>query len=31
MLDEGINFIQKPFSMQAFAAKVREALDKIAS
>ncbi len=27
VLDEGTNFIQKPFSMQAFAAKVREALD----
>ena len=26
-LDEGVNFIQKPFSMQAFAAKVREVLD----
>ncbi|MFA6500044.1 MAG: ATP-binding protein, partial [Desulfurivibrionaceae bacterium] len=27
VLDEGVNFIQKPFSMQAFAVKVREALD----
>jgi PAS domain S-box-containing protein len=27
VLDEGINFIQKPFSIQALAAKVREALD----
>jgi CheY-like chemotaxis protein len=26
LLDEGFNFIQKPFSMQALAAKVREAL-----
>ncbi|OGQ88523.1 MAG: hypothetical protein A2512_11915 [Deltaproteobacteria bacterium RIFOXYD12_FULL_56_24] len=26
-LDEGVNFIQKPFSMQAFAAKVREVLE----
>ena len=26
MLDDGINFIQKPFSIQALAAKVREAL-----
>jgi CheY-like chemotaxis protein len=28
VLDEGVNFIQKPFSMQGLAAKVREALDK---
>ena len=27
MLDEGVNFIQKPFSIQALAAKVREVLD----
>jgi CheY-like chemotaxis protein len=27
VLDEGINFIQKPFSMQDLAAKVREVLD----
>jgi PAS domain S-box-containing protein len=27
VLDEGIHFIQKPFSMQALAAKVREVLD----
>ncbi|SEM22781.1 PAS domain S-box-containing protein [Syntrophus gentianae] len=27
VLDEGVSFIQKPFSMQALAAKVREALD----
>jgi two-component system, cell cycle sensor histidine kinase and response regulator CckA len=27
MLDEGVNFIQKPFSMQDLAAKVREVLD----
>ena len=27
VLDEGVNFIQKPFSMQDFAAKVREVLD----
>jgi PAS domain S-box-containing protein len=27
VLDEGINFIQKPFSKQALAAKVREVLD----
>ena len=26
-LEEGVNFIQKPFSMQALAAKVREVLD----
>jgi CheY-like chemotaxis protein len=28
VLDEGVNFIQKPFSMQALAAKVREVLDQ---
>ena len=28
VLDEGVSFIQKPFSMQALAAKVRETLDK---
>lgn len=28
VLDEGVHFIQKPFSMQNLAAKVREALDK---
>jgi DNA-binding NtrC family response regulator len=28
MLDEGVNFIQKPFSIKTLAAKVREALDK---
>jgi len=27
VLGDGINFIQKPFSMQTLAAKVREALD----
>jgi PAS domain S-box-containing protein len=27
VLDEGVNFIQKPFSMQALAAKVRKVLD----
>jgi two-component system, cell cycle sensor histidine kinase and response regulator CckA len=27
VLDEGVNFIQKPFSIQALAAKVREVLD----
>ena len=27
-LDEGINFVQKPFSIQIFGAKVREALDR---
>ena len=27
VLEEGVNFIQKPFSMQALAAKVREVLD----
>jgi PAS domain S-box-containing protein len=27
VLDEGVNFIQKPFSMQSLAAKVREVLD----
>ena len=28
ILDEGLNFIQKPFSVQALALKVRETLDK---
>jgi two-component system, cell cycle sensor histidine kinase and response regulator CckA len=28
VLDEGVNFIQKPFSMQALAEKVREVLDQ---
>ena len=28
MLDEGVNFIQKPFSMQKLATKVREVLDR---
>lgn len=28
LLDEGINFIQKPFSMPAFSAKVRAVLDQ---
>lgn len=28
LLEEGINFIQKPFSVQGLAAKVREALDR---
>jgi CheY-like chemotaxis protein len=28
VLDEGVHFIQKPFSMQSLAAKVREALDE---
>ena len=28
VLEDGINFIQKPFSIQTLAAKVREALDK---
>jgi two-component system cell cycle sensor histidine kinase/response regulator CckA len=27
VLDEGVHFIQKPFSSQALAAKVREVLD----
>jgi YesN/AraC family two-component response regulator len=27
MLDEHVNFIQKPFTMQALTAKVREVLD----
>jgi hypothetical protein len=26
-LDEGVNFVQKPFSVQDLAIKVREALD----
>jgi CheY-like chemotaxis protein len=29
VLGEGVNFIQKPFSMQALAAKVREVLDSV--
>ncbi len=28
VLEEGVNFIQKPFSLQTFARKVRETLDK---
>jgi two-component system cell cycle sensor histidine kinase/response regulator CckA len=28
VLDEGVQFIQKPFSMQALAAKVRDVLDE---
>jgi two-component system, cell cycle sensor histidine kinase and response regulator CckA len=28
ILEEGVNFIQKPFSMVKFARKVREVLDK---
>ncbi|MDX9715075.1 MAG: PAS domain S-box protein [Dissulfurispiraceae bacterium] len=28
MLDEGVNFVQKPFSVKVLAAKVREVLDK---
>lgn len=28
VLDEGVYFIQKPFSMRTLAGKVREALDK---
>ncbi|WP_339132976.1 MAG: PAS domain S-box protein [Candidatus Electrothrix sp. GW3-4] len=28
VLDEGVNFIQKPFSMQELGVKIREALDK---
>ena len=27
VLDEGVHFIQKPFSIKGLAAKVREALD----
>jgi two-component system, cell cycle sensor histidine kinase and response regulator CckA len=27
VLEEGVNFIQKPFSPKSFAAKVREVLD----
>jgi len=27
VLNEGVNFIQKPFSMESLAAKVRESLD----
>jgi hypothetical protein len=29
ILDEGVNFLQKPFSMAALAAKVREVLDGV--
>ena len=29
VLDEGVNFIQKPFSTTDLAAKIREVLDKI--
>ena len=29
ILDEGVNFLQKPFSMAALAAKVREVLDEV--
>jgi FixJ family two-component response regulator len=28
VLEEGVHFIQKPFSMRGFTAKVREALDQ---
>jgi FixJ family two-component response regulator len=28
VLDEGVHFMQKPFSMDALASKVREALDQ---
>ena len=28
VLDEGVHFIQKPFSMKDFAAKVRDALEQ---
>jgi hypothetical protein len=29
VLDEGVHFIQKPYSMQAIAEKVREVLDSV--
>ncbi len=31
VLDDGVHFIQKPFTLSAIAAKVREVLDKLAS